>query len=139
MTGMSGEPAGGGPITGINVTPLVDVVLVMLIIFMVTATLIVSPSIQVVLPKAAAPDQVVTSTLALTVDQRGAYYLNGRPATPIAIRDVIREMLRAAPNLQAVISADRRVHYGAVITLIDLIKQEGVHKFALNIERIAPR
>ncbi len=137
MSSMGGEPAGGGPITGINVTPLVDIVLVLLIIFMVTATLIVAPSIQVILPKAAAPDQVVTSTLALTVDQRGAYYLNGHPATPVAIRDTIRDLLRATPALQAVISADRRVPYGSVITLVDLIKQEGVHKFALNIERVS--
>ena len=137
MSSMGGEPAGGGPITGINVTPLVDIVLVLLIIFMVTATLIVAPSIQVILPKAAAPDQVVTSTLALTVDQRGAYYLNGPPAPPVAIRDTIRDLLRATPALQAVISADRRVPYGSVITLVDLIKQEGVHKFALNIERVS--
>jgi biopolymer transport protein TolR len=67
----------GRMITDINVTPLVDIVLVLLIIFMVTATYIVNPTIKVDLPKAATGTDQTRTTLALTLDRTGALYLNG--------------------------------------------------------------
>ena len=121
-------------ITGINITPLVDIVLVLLIIFMVTATLIVSPSIKVDLPKAASGDTTPPSSLSLVLDKNGTLYLNGQKTTEDALRAFIRKSLAEKKQLQAIISADKVVPHGTVIHLIDIVKTEGVTKFAINVE-----
>lgn len=121
-------------ITGINITPLVDIVLVLLIIFMVTATFIVTPSIKVDLPKAATGDATPTSNLALVLDKSGTIYLNGRPASEDEIKAFIRSEMAADKQVQAIISADKSASHGSVIHLIDIVKTEGVTKFAINVE-----
>ena len=121
-------------ITGINITPLVDITLVLLIIFMVTATFIVSPSIKVDLPKAATGDATPVSNLALVLDRDGALYLNGKSVSEDDVRSFIKAELVEKKLVQAIISADKSVAHGAVIHLIDLVKTEGVTKFAINVE-----
>ncbi len=126
-------------ISGINVTPLVDITLVLLIIFMVTATYIVRETIEVDLPEAANAGETVQTTLALVIDAQGRIFLNGEPTTE-------REIARAVPKLraeakargetlQAILSADASIPHGKVVHLIDLIKGLGVTHFALNIEK----
>ncbi len=121
-------------ITGINVTPLVDVVLVLLVIFMVTATFIVTPSIKIDLPKAASGDSTPVSSLALVLSKTGEIYLNGQPTDEEGLRTFIRTELAEKKNLQAIISADKAVSHGSVIHIIDVVKTEGVTKFAINVE-----
>ncbi len=121
-------------ITGINVTPLVDVVLVLLIIFMVTATFISTPSIKVDLPKAASGEKTETSSLGLVLDKSGKLYLNGAEATEEDVRAFIQKERADEKQLQAIISADREVSHGQVIHIIDVVKNEGVTKFAINVE-----
>lgn len=118
----------------INVTPLVDIMLVLLIIFMVTATYIVNPSIKVDLPKAASGDETQTSTLALVLDKSGQLYLNGKAASEQEVANAVKVAHALKEDAQAIISADKTVSHGAVIHLIDLIKVNGVSRFALNIE-----
>jgi biopolymer transport protein ExbD len=121
-------------ITAINITPLVDVVLVLLIIFMVTATFIVTPSIKVDLPKAATGDSTPSSNLSLVLDKDGKLYLNGQPATEDEVKAFIQKEMGEKKQVQAIISADTSVAHGSVIHLIDLVKTEGVTKFAINVE-----
>ncbi len=127
----------GRMITDINVTPLVDIVLVLLIIFMVTTSYIVNPSIKVDLPKAATGSEQVKSTLALTLDAKGALFLNGEASQEAAVERHIRAELPGNPELQAVIAADKSVSHGQVVHLIDLIRKAGVRKFAINVEGAA--
>jgi len=124
-------------IADINVTPLVDVVLVLLIIFMVTATYIVAPSIKVTLPQAATGDETHASTLAVVLDQQGQLFLNGEPITYPELEAAVREEKAHNPEVQAVISADKEVSHGEVISIIDLVKLNGVTKFAINIDPAA--
>jgi biopolymer transport protein ExbD len=121
-------------ITGINVTPLVDVTLVLLIIFMVTATYIVSPSIKVDLPKAASGSDQTKTTLSLTLAKDGALYLNGERSNDAAVAKFIGDSLPANPDLQAIIAADTVVAHGEVVHVIDLVKRAGVHRFAINVD-----
>ena len=123
----------GGMITGINVTPLVDVVLVLLIIFMVTATYIVARSIPVDLPKAATGEEVVT-TFALTLTKDGTVWLDGQRSSEPDIQRAIRAARKNNAEARAVIAADREVQHGRVVRLIDLVRREGVSRFAINIE-----
>ena len=122
-----------GMITGINLTPLVDVVLVLLIIFMVTATYIVARSIPVDLPKAATGEDVVT-TFALTLTKDGSVWLDGQRSDEPAIKRAIRSARKNNAEARAVIAADREVQHGRVVRLIDLVRREGVSRFAINIE-----
>lgn len=121
-------------ITGINVIPLVDIVLVLLIVFMVTATFIATPSIQVDLPKAATGEPTEISRLSLALASSGELYLNGEIVDDAQLKAFIQSELAEDRELQAIISADREASHGSVIRIIDLIKTEGVSKFAINVQ-----
>jgi biopolymer transport protein ExbD len=119
-------------IVGINVTPLVDVVLVLLVVLMVTAGYIASRAIPVDLPKAAT-GETVPQTLALSIDQRGGLYLDGKPMTEPELHAGVAARKRARPDVRAVIAADGRVTHQHVVRLIDLLRQEHVTEFALDV------
>ena len=125
---------GGRMITDINVTPLVDIVLVLLIIFMVTTTYIVNPSIKVDLPKAATGSDQARTTLALTLTKDGSLFLNGDKSDDAGVTRFIATELPKNPDLQAIIAADKVVPHGNVVHVIDLVKSAGVHKFAIATE-----
>jgi biopolymer transport protein TolR len=120
-------------ITGINVTPLVDIMLVLLIIFMVTATYIMARSIPVDLPEAATGEDVVT-TFAITVTSDGNTYLDGRKVDEGTLQGNIRSAKAKNKDVRVVIAADADVRHGRVVRVIDLIRKEGVAKFAINID-----
>jgi biopolymer transport protein ExbD len=129
----------GGLFAAINVTPLVDVTLVLLIIFMVAAPMIVNvPSIKVHLPKAMTADETPRSPLALTMqsDPAGGHriFVNGQPTDEAGVRGRIKELVSKDPELQAVVSADRGIDYGDVMHLVDVVKSLGVSRFALSTE-----
>lgn len=121
-------------ITGINVTPLVDVMLVLLIIFMVTATYIANQAIGVNLPKAATGEDPGAKNLAFVLDKEEHLFLNGAAITYEALPQLINEERSKKPDLQALISADRETPHGAVIKLIDVIRKNGITEFAINVE-----
>ena len=130
----SGDDEPGPMIVNINVTPLVDITLVLLIIFMVTASYIVSPAIKVDLPKAASGSDQTKTTLSLTISKDNQVYLNGERSSDQKIVDYIHGELPKNPDLQAIIAADKVVSHGDVIHIIDLVKRSGVHRFALNVD-----
>lgn len=119
-------------ITGINVTPLVDITLVLLIIFMVTATFIVAPSIPVQLPKATTGEPSPVTNIAVVIGSNGELFLNGNPVSEDELRNFVRNNKTGEVN--AIIGADREARHGAVIHIIDLLREEGVKKFAINVE-----
>jgi biopolymer transport protein ExbD len=129
---MASADAGDDEITGINVTPLVDVTLVLLVVFMVTASYIVAPAIKVELPKASTSEATPQSTLSLVLTREGTLYLNNAPVQPEDVRAFVRAQRARGAELQAVLAADAAVPHGRVVAVIDLIKSEGVTGFALN-------
>lgn len=121
-----------GAISDINVTPLVDVVLVLLIIFMVTAKLIVARGIAVDSPRTASGAEV-KSTLQVTIDRERQLYVNGDPYDDVARAQArVESMRQDNPELKAIITADSSVPHGDVMRVIDFIKLAGVTKFALT-------
>ena len=135
----SGDDEPGPMIVNINVTPLVDITLVLLIIFMVTASYIVSPAIRIDLPKASSGTEQQRTSLGLTLTRQGVLYLNGAPSSDDAVVRFIGGELPRNPDLQALIAADRAVPHGDVVHLIDIVKRAGVHRFALNVDPGAAR
>ncbi|MFH0899501.1 MAG: biopolymer transporter ExbD [Pseudomonadota bacterium] len=124
-----------GPLATINIVPFVDIVLVLLVIFMLTASAIVRASLQVNLPKAASGGSRVESTVNLVYTKAGDLLLNGEKSSFEAAAAVVRQETAANPKTQAVISADRGVEYGKVIEIVDMVKQNGITAFALDVER----
>jgi biopolymer transport protein TolR len=125
----------GGMISGINVTPLVDITLVLLIIFMVTATYIVRQAIQVDLPRAANAGESTGTTLAVMLTKDGDIYLDGRKSDETGLRNAARDAAAKDKDTRVIISADKNSLHGAVVHVLDLIKGEGIAKFAINIEK----
>ena len=121
-------------ITAINVTPLVDIMLVLLIIFMLTANLIDNPAIEIDLPSASTGEGTEPTTVGLTLTKEGTVYLNGAPTDEAGLRAFLPDIVKQDPKTQAIISADKSISHGAVIKLIDLIRQLGLFRFALNID-----
>jgi biopolymer transport protein TolR len=123
-----------GIITDINVTPLVDIMLVLLIIFMLTANLIAKQAIEVELPRATQSTALNPTTLAVTLTREGALYLNGKPATPASLRADVAAAVARDPKTQVVIAGDRAVSHGRVVWVLDVIKSLGVSAFAIQID-----
>ena len=134
---MGGFNTGGDDdvIANINVTPLVDIVLVLLIVFMVTTSYIVRQQIQVDLPRAASGEAETQSTLTFQVTKEGNFLLDGEETSLKAIGQQVAARVEREPELRAAIAADDKVDYGRVVDLIDTIKANGLDAFALNIER----
>ena len=131
---MAGQiPGDGGAISQINVTPFVDVVLVLLVIMMVTSAEIARRSIAVDLPSAASAGQAVPRTLNVVIEADGALKVDGARVDEAELGAVIARTRAAHPDVRAVVSADQRVPYRSVIRLIDIVKQAGVSKFALDV------
>ena len=124
-----------GPIVDINITPFVDVVLVLLVVFIVTAKLIVARGVDIDKPKAATGGEV-QSTLRVSVSQDGQLYVNGDKfddgAKAIAR---IKEIAATTSKPKAIIAGDRKSAYGGVMRAIDLVQQAGVTAIALENER----
>lgn len=133
-----GDDEEGGVITEINVTPLVDIMLVLLIIFMLTANIISQQSIEVELPNAVTGETTESTTVAFTIDADSNVYLNGEAADEASLRASLPVLVKESEDIQAIIAADKSVSHGKVIWLIDLIRQLGIEKFALNIDPTPP-
>ena len=123
-------------ITGINVTPLVDITLVLLIIFMVTASFIVAPAVKVELPQVSKADEPPPRSLHFLLDHTGQIYLNDKKVDEAALPPAIQKEVAANADVQVLVSADKKVPYGEVIHLLDIVRSAGVKKFAISVESI---
>lgn len=122
-------------IADINVVPLVDIILVVLIIFMVTAPMFMKPTINVNLPKAASGDKTAPSKLNIALTADGRVNLNGSFVNEDAIKAKATEEAVKNGDVQAIISADKDVPHGKVVAILDIVKGAGVKKFAISIDK----
>ncbi|HVP69159.1 MAG TPA: biopolymer transporter ExbD [Anaeromyxobacteraceae bacterium] len=139
MAGNIGGSAEGDDemISGINVTPLVDITLVLLIIFMVTTSYIVKEAIEVTLPRTTnAGVSTSAGPLAITLTKEGGIYVDGVRRSEEELKAMARAAALRDSDTRALISADRDALHGSVVHVIDLVKGEGLSRFAINIERV---
>lgn len=133
MQSSSGRRRGKG-INDINITPFVDVVLVLLVIFMVTAPMVMNRAIKVNLPNAkSATSPAESKTLGITISAKGEYLVNGKLVPEEQLLELAEEALKVNPQVQALLAADVSVAHGRVIKAIDLVRQAGIEKFAFQI------
>lgn len=129
-------------ITGINVTPLVDVMLVLLIIFMVTASYIVQRTIEVKLPSAETAEELKNKSLDFVLNAKSQLFLNGQKIAFVDVGTHISQekekLAVGAKDLQALITADEKTPHGKVVKLIDTVRKNGITEFAINVDAVAP-
>src|ERR1041384_865997 len=122
-----------GLIAGINVTPLVDVTLVLLIIFMVTARIIVSQGMPMDLPKSASGEALQT-VFAVELTADGKTRVDSEAAADDeAIIPLAKKAKAKNKDLRAVIRADKKVEHGRVIHVLDLLRRSGISKIAFAV------
>lgn len=134
----SGGPRRRAPIAAINVTPLVDVMLVLLVIMMVSATYIVSRTLKVDLPKTASSDPGEATTAAVTIAADHTIYLNKVRVDDDQLSARLAAIVAADKAMTLVVSADEKADHGAVIHVLDLARGLGITSFAVQVERKAP-
>src|SRR3989338_2657815 len=127
--------SGDEVIAEINIVPMVDVILVVLIIFMVTAPMIMKRSININLPKAASGEATVPSKLNIPLSPDGKINLDGKTVEDSEVSAVATEEVKKNPDIQAIISADKDVPHGRVVSVLDIVKGAGVKKFAISIDK----
>ena len=124
----------GGPISAINVTPFVDIALVLLVIFMVTAPALMKDVIGVQLPKASSSETSAAASLSVSITQGGQILLNGKLTLPEELSAAVRQAVQRHPDTQAIISDDENARHGDVVRAIDLIKSAGLNRFAIQVQ-----
>ncbi len=126
----SGDPF--DHLADINVTPLVDVMLVLLIIFMVTAPML-HQGISVALPKTATTNiqAQLEDPIVLSISRDGLYYINETPVARGLLRDRLRSILRGRKEKAVLLKADRGLSYGTVIETLDLLNRMGIESLGL--------
>jgi biopolymer transport protein TolR len=126
----SGDPF--DHLADINVTPLVDVMLVLLIIFMVTAPML-HQGISVALPKTATTNiqTQLEDPIVLSISRDGLYYINETPVARGLLRDRLRAILRGRKEKAVLLKADRGLSYGTVIETLDLLNRMGIESLGL--------
>jgi len=120
-------------IADINVTPLVDIVLVLLIILMVTASYIVSQAIPMDLPDAATGEEAPPATLTVAIDEGGQLFVDSEETTWDGLGTRARSFAAAQSEPRAVIAADRAVAHGDFIRAVDLLRSAGITRYAINV------
>ncbi|APJ03845.1 ExbD/TolR family protein [Silvanigrella aquatica] len=122
-------------IVDINITPFVDVVLVLLVIFMVTAHFIVNKGMKLELPKAATAEQLENQkTFNISIDKNGDFMLDGKIINIDQLKAAAHAAIEKKLKIVAMVSADKNSSYNSVVTVMDALRSEGVSDFALQLD-----
>jgi biopolymer transport protein TolR len=134
----SGDPF--DHLADINVTPLVDVMLVLLIIFMVTAPML-HQGISVALPKTATTNlrSTLEDPIVLSISRDGLYYINETPVARGLLKDRLRAILRGRKEKAVLLKADRSLSYGTVVETLDLLNRMGIESLGMITDTSAPK
>ncbi len=131
--------SGPQPISDINMTPLVDVMLVLVVIFILTAPLLAS-SIRLDLPRAdGAVPGASPQSITLVVDKTGQVFLNDQPLTQGALVQALAETAASQPDTEVQLRADATVPYGRVVEIMGAAHAAGLQRIGFVAEPVAPR
>jgi biopolymer transport protein ExbD len=126
--------ARAGLISGINITPFTDVVLVLLVIFMIATPLLIRSEIKVNLPRTAAADAAAPKTIVVTIDAAANVYVDGARVALAQLAPSLSSTLRKRPNAPVIIMGDRDVRYDLVVRVLEIARTSGVNKLSLAVE-----
>ncbi|MEE8185200.1 MAG: biopolymer transporter ExbD [Thermodesulfobacteriota bacterium] len=126
-------------ISDINITPLTDVMLVLLLIFMVTTPLIVMESFKIKLPKALSSGIEPGEGITVSIRRDGSIYIDTEPIEPGDFFDIIKTRISAAPDEVIIIKADKDALHGAVVKVLDTAKKAGARRLSIATQPEARR
>lgn len=135
----AGETDDEGSMADINVTPLVDVMLVLLIIFMITAPML-HRGVEVALPRTVNPGEIpmrVDDPLVLTIKTDGLVYVRDQPFHPSVLVERLTAILAQRDDEQVFIKGDRNITYGQFIEIVGLLNEGGIRHLGLVAEEVA--
>jgi biopolymer transport protein ExbD len=119
----------------INIVPLVDIMLVLLITFMMVSTMVDFSAIHLELPKAATAEDAKDKSISIVISKDGDYFISGEPVGTIDNLELsVENQKMQNPNIQVLISADRRVSHGQVIDVLDLVRRLKIAKYAISVQ-----
>ncbi len=124
-----------GTVTGINVTPMVDIMLVLLIIFMVTAKLASDSELKVNIPQAATAEAPASAALTVSIEASGAIKLMDRAVDVAGLKESLSRESKANPGVRVTLAADGKLPYTKIVEVLDSIRQAGVTRVGLAAER----
>lgn len=130
------DPNESDTISEINITPFVDVVLVLLVIFMVTAPMMVKEAMNIKLPKGKSTERSAARTLGISISKAGQILINGELIDAKDLEERARKAKAESPDVQALISADKLSTHGKVIEVLDALKKADLNNFAFQVEKI---
>jgi biopolymer transport protein TolR len=136
--GGGGDRRIGTSLAEINIIPLVDVVLVLLLIFMLTAPMMYR-GIDVNLPKAAARPTAVEERMILTVTKDRTLFLNDKPISLTTLETQLRDTFKGRTDRTLYLKADAGLPYGAVVETMDRVRRAGVERLGMVTEPIRER
>lgn len=119
----------------INITPMVDVLLVILVIFMVTANFMKMESVNINLPKVGASDPNVAKSVQVTLTVKGKLMIEDSDVTESNLVIKLASEAKYRPNMRVTLSADERLSYGTIARVMGLIRQAGITRIALSVKR----
>lgn len=125
------------PLSDINVTPFVDVMLVLLVIFMVTAPMF-SQGLPVNLPEAQAPALVSVKPLVVSISREQAIYLGDRPVGLADLKGAVKSEAHGSEAPEVLLKSDLEVPYGLVVKVMSILKEAGVEKLGIVTAPAAP-
>ena len=139
-TDAGGEGAGRtrSALAEINVIPLVDVVLVLLLVFMLTAPMMYR-GIDVNLPKTSSKPTAIEERLVLTISKDRLLYLNERPLPLTTLESRLRELIRDRTDKTIFIKADKDLAYGYVVETMDRVRRAGIERVGMVTEPLVKR
>ncbi|MGL4368421.1 MAG: ExbD/TolR family protein [Spirochaetota bacterium] len=135
MMGAGPSKDDDGFISDINITPMVDVMLVLLIIFMVTANFIKKESININLPKVAAADANIKESTQVALTRDGRFFLDGKSVTEDYLIQSLSKEARLRPDMRVTLSADENIAYGTVSRLMGHMRKSGITRIALSVNK----
>lgn len=130
------DPNESDSISDINITPFVDVVLVLLVIFMVTAPMMVKETMNIKLPKGKSTEKSAVKTFSVSVSKAGQVLLDGEIVDMTLLYDRALILKKTNPDIQLLISADKEAKHGDIIQVLDQVKLAGITNFAFQVEKI---
>jgi len=132
---MASQSGDDDEIGNINITPMVDVILVLLVIFMVTANFLKKESININLPKVQAADPNVAQSVQVAITRDGKILLEGQSTTEEKLFANLQRDSKFRPNMRLTLSADENLSYGTITKLMGIIRKAGVTKIALSVKK----
>jgi len=122
-------------IAEINITPLTDVVMVLLVIFMVTTPLMMNEAFKIKLPVATTSEPQIEQTTTVSIAPGNHIYLNKAEVSMEDLKGLLASRMASSPDRTVVIKADTNILHGTVVKVLDIAKESGALKLAISTER----